>query len=68
MALAQCPKCENPLIHVNLEAVSFKAHGACWNGVTWYCPICHCALGVGPDPIALQSGIVSEVLNGLSKR
>jgi hypothetical protein len=61
--MAQCPKCDTVLAHVDLEGVSVRsAAGRSWHGVLYSCPYCSATLSVGIDPVALKADVVSETV------
>lgn len=61
MNLGKCPKCENVILYVNLEAIDVRFSGQSkWKGVSYCCPRCNTVLSVAIDPIAIKSDIVRE--------
>ena len=61
--MAQCPKCNTVLAHVDLEGVNIRsAAGRTWHGVAFSCPYCDATISVGIDPAALKAEIVSETV------
>jgi len=63
----KCAKCERVLSTVNLKAITVRAPGTTWKGVSYECPYCSSILSVGIDPIAVKTDVVAEVLQGLKK-
>jgi hypothetical protein len=66
-SMATCPKCEMPVTSAWVESVALHSGTNKWNGISYLCPSCHCVLGAGFDPAALQEDIVSSVLEGHGK-
>jgi hypothetical protein len=64
--MAKCPSCEKTFSSVTGEhtKVSVPA-GRTWHGIVYMCPLCHAALSVEIDPIALKADIVQEVVKAL---
>jgi hypothetical protein len=60
--MSHCPSCKNLLREITIEAITLNGgpHKR-WNGLTYSCPSCHCALTVGFDPLALQSDLLDRV-------
>ena len=66
--VGKCHKCEKTVSSVKVEdvdvVVGFTPR---WRGVSFLCPHCSSVLGVGIDPIALKTDIVSEILRGMGR-
>ena len=61
--MAQCPKCNTVLAHVDLEGVSVRsAAGRTWHGVAYSCPYCDATLSIGIDPAALKAEVVADTV------
>ncbi len=60
----KCPKCEKMVPYVNLQAVDVKQGFSAnkWLGVSYQCPFCQTILGVGIDPVALNSDFKKELI------
>ena len=67
--MKSCPKCEAPVLYVNLEAVPVHEAGkAKWKGVSFCCPSCSSVLGVQIDPHALGNDLLQDILEGLRSK
>ncbi len=65
--LGKCPKCDSIIAHVNLKEVTINAPDANWTGVSYQCPLCHCVLSVGIDPVALKNELRDEILKAFDR-
>ena len=65
---ANCPKCGDAVLNVNLSGVTVNSKGGNWRGVCYSCPSCQTVLSVGIDPVALKTDAVHDVLEALGKR
>ena len=68
IATGKCPKCDQIVTKVQLEAVDvFVGFHAEYKGVSYLCPHCRAVLGVGIDPVALMNDTVSKTIQRLGK-
>jgi hypothetical protein len=66
MASGTCPKCERVVSRAEIERISITEKSRrSWHGVSYFCPSCRAILGVGIDPIAIQSDIVAAISDQL---
>ena len=66
--MGTCPKCEAPVLHVNIAEVTASAFmGKQWRAIKYCCPSCGCVLSVAIDPIAVKTDIVEEILHAFGK-
>ncbi len=64
--LSKCPGCKKTITNVRYEAIDVnEGFTPAYHGVSFFCPSCHCVLGVGLDPIALKADIVNAVVKRL---
>lgn len=64
----KCPGCKATISNARVESIEItRDFKPLWKGASFSCPSCSCVLGVGLDPIALQTDIVNEVVERLRK-
>jgi len=64
----KCPKCEQILQHVDVEAIEIhKDLKRAFHGASFLCPHCHSILSVELDPIALTADMAKTMAERLKK-